>query len=137
LGEAERVLPDVVDRLEKVLADTGNNGLPLRLNMTGCPNGCSRPYAAELAIVGRTKKNYDVLVGGSPAGDRLARLLRADVPLTDVPELLRPLLEAFARSGDQDSFGNWAVAQDWDHLQSLLPAVTSRRRTRVDPDPAT
>jgi sulfite reductase beta subunit-like hemoprotein len=137
LGEAERVLPDVVDRLEKVLADTGNTGLPLRLNMTGCPNGCSRPYAAELAIVGRTKKNYDVLVGGSPAGDRLARLLRADVPLTDVPELLRPLLEAFARSGDQDSFGNWAVAQDWDHLQSLLPAVTSRRRTRVDPDPAT
>ena len=57
LGEAERVLPDVVDRLEKVLADTGNTGLPLRLNMTGCPNGCSRPYAAELGIVGRTKKN--------------------------------------------------------------------------------
>ena len=137
LGEAERVLPDVVDRLEKVLADTGNTGLPLRLNMTGCPNGCSRPYAAELGIVGRTKKNYDIFVGGSPAGDRLARLLRADVPLTDVPDLLRPLLEAFARSGDEASFGNWAVAQDWDHLQSLLPAATSRRRTRVDPDPAT
>jgi sulfite reductase (ferredoxin) len=137
LGEAERALPDVVDRLEKVLADTGNTGLPLRLNMTGCPNGCSRPYAAELGIVGRTKKNYDVFVGGSPAGDRLARLLRADVPLIDVPELLRPLLEAFARSGDQDSFGNWAVAQDWDHLQRLLPASASRRRIRVDPDPAT
>jgi sulfite reductase (ferredoxin) len=137
LGEAERVLPDVVDRLEKVLADTGNTGLPLRLNMTGCPNGCSRPYAAELGIVGRTKKNYDIFVGGSPAGDRLARLLRADVPLTEVPELLRPLLEAFARSGDQDSFGNWAVAQDWDHLQTLLPAVTTRRRARLDPDEAT
>jgi sulfite reductase (ferredoxin) len=137
LGEAERVLPDVVDRIEKVLADTGNTGLPLRLNMTGCPNGCSRPYAAELGIVGRTKKNYDIFVGGSPAGDRLARLLRADVALTDVPELLQPLLEAFARSCDQDSFGNWAVAQDWDHLQSLLPATSSRRLTRVDPDPAT
>ncbi|MEP4649701.1 MAG: NADPH-dependent assimilatory sulfite reductase hemoprotein subunit, partial [Ilumatobacter sp.] len=81
LGEAERVLPDVVDRLEKVLADTGNTGLPLRLNMTGCPNGCSRPYAAELGIVGRTKRGYDIFVGGSPAGDRLARSLRADVPL--------------------------------------------------------
>jgi len=57
LGEAERVLPDVVSALEKVLADTGNTGLPLRLNMTGCPNGCSRPYAAELGIVGRTKRN--------------------------------------------------------------------------------
>jgi sulfite reductase (ferredoxin) len=134
LGEAERVLPDVVDRLEKVLADTGNTGLPLRLNMTGCPNGCSRPYAAELGIVGRTKKNYDVFVGGSPAGDRLARLLRADVPLTDVPDLLRPLLEAFARSGDGDSFGDWAVGQQWEHLQSLLPATTSRRsRPRATP----
>ena len=66
LGEAERVLPEVVDRLEKVLADTGNTGLPLRLNMTGCPNGCSRPYAAELGIVGRSKRGYDIFVGGSP-----------------------------------------------------------------------
>jgi sulfite reductase (ferredoxin) len=130
LGEAERVLPDVVDQLEKVLADTGNTGLPLRLNMTGCPNGCSRPYAAELGIVGRTKKNYDVFVGGSPAGDRLARLLRADVPLTEVPELLRPLLESFARTGNGRSFGDWAVEQSWDHLQTLLPAVRSSRRAR-------
>jgi sulfite reductase (ferredoxin) len=133
LGEAERVLPDVVERIEKVLADTGNTGLPLRLNMTGCPNGCSRPYNAELGIVGRTKKNYDIFVGGSPAGDRLARLLRADVPLTDVPEMLRPLLEAFGRTAGSQSFGDWAVEQDWDHLQSLLPAVTSRRRPRTSP----
>lgn len=131
LGEAERVLPEVVERIEKVLADTGNTGLPLRLNMTGCPNGCSRPYNAELGIVGRTKKNYDIFVGGSPAGDRLARLLRADVPLTDVPEMLRPLLEAFGRVDGAQSFGDWAVEQDWEHLQSLLPAATSRRRPRT------
>jgi sulfite reductase (ferredoxin) len=130
LGEAERVLPAVVDRLEKVLADTGNTDLPLRLNMTGCPNGCSRPYAAELGIVGRTKKNYDIFVGGSPAGDRLARRLRADVPLDDVAELLRPLLDAFARSGDQTSFGDWCVDQEWSDLEALLPAPTGRRRAR-------
>ncbi len=130
LGEAERVLPEVVDRLEKVLADTGNTGLPLRLNMTGCPNGCSRPYAAELGIVGRTKKNYDIFVGGSPSGDRLARLLRADVPLTDVPDLLRPLLEAFSRSDGATSFGDWCVAQDWSALEALLPEPTGRRRAR-------
>ena len=133
LGEAERVLPEVVDRIEKVLADTGNTGLPIRLNMTGCPNGCSRPYAAELGIVGRSKRNYDVFVGGSPAGDRLARLLRADVPLTDVPDLLRPLLERFGRevTGDESvSFGDWAFRTDWDELQALLPADTSRRARR-------
>jgi sulfite reductase (ferredoxin) len=131
LGEAERVLPDVVEQLEKVLADTGNTGLPLRLNMTGCPNGCSRPYAAELGIVGRTKKNYDIYVGGSPAGDRLARILRADVPLTAIPELLRPLLAAFANSDNDGSFGDWCVEQDWQWLESLLPEPTGRRRARI------
>ncbi|MGB3737387.1 MAG: NADPH-dependent assimilatory sulfite reductase hemoprotein subunit [Ilumatobacter sp.] len=140
LGEAERVLPDVVDRLEKVLADTGNTGLPLRLNMTGCPNGCSRPYAAELGIVGRSKRGYDILLGGSPAGDRLARRLRADVPLDEIPDLLRPLLERFSRTVPSDgsnrdiSFGDWAWQQDWSELESLLPADTSRRAQRSAQD---
>ena len=137
LGEAERVLPEVVDRLEKVLADTGNTGLPLRLNMTGCPNGCSRPYAAELGIVGRSKRGYDIFVGGSPAGDRLARRLRADVPLTEIPDLLRPLLERYSQTTNAEpsdhgvSFGDWAWEQDWDALEALLPADTSRRAQRA------
>lgn len=134
LGEAERVLPQVLDRLEKVLADTGNAGLPLRLNMTGCPNGCSRPYAAELGIVGRTKKGYDVYVGGSAAGDRLARRIREDVPLDEIPDMLRPLLERFSRdvgSDDTTSFGDWAMQQEWTSLLALLPTTTTRRvRTR-------
>ena len=130
LGEAERVLPQVVDRLEKVLADTGNTGLPLRLNMTGCPNGCSRPYAAELGIVGRTKKGYDVYVGGSAAGDRLAKRVREDVPLEEIPDMLRPLLERFSRdvgANDTTSFGDWAMQQKWTSLLALLPTTTTRR----------
>jgi sulfite reductase (ferredoxin) len=156
LGEAERVLPDVVDHLEKLLADTGNTGLPLRLNMTGCPNGCARPYGAELGIVGRTKKNYDIYVGGNEQGDRLAELLRADVPLTDVPELIRPLLERFSADRGTETpepretpekclesrvertnpgtdwaglgFGDWCADHDLAELQALLPAPTGRRR---------
>jgi sulfite reductase (ferredoxin) len=96
--------------------------------MTGCPNGCSRPYAAELGIVGRTKRNYDIYVGGAPAGDRLARVLRSDVPLTDVPELLRPLLEAYSHSDGARSFGDWCVDQNWQSLLALLPRPTGRRR---------
>jgi sulfite reductase (ferredoxin) len=130
LGEAERVLPQVVDRLEKVLADTGNTGLPLRLNMTGCPNGCSRPYAAELGIVGRTKKGYDVYVGGSAAGDRLAKRVREDVPLEEIPDMLRPLLERFSHdvgANDTTSFGDWAMQQEWTSLLAMLPTTTTRR----------
>ena len=131
------MLPDVVDRLEKVLADTGNTGLPLRLNMTGCPNGCSRPYAAELGIVGRTKKNYDIFVGGSPAGDRLARLLRADVPLTDVPELLRPLLEAFARAATRTASATGPSRRTGTTSSRSSPPAPPPRAADVDPDAAT
>ena len=74
LGEAERVLPSLVDELEKAMSDGGLHDAPIRVNMTGCPNGCARPYTAEIGIVGRTKKTYDIYVGGSASGDRLATL---------------------------------------------------------------
>ena len=96
LGEAERVLPDLVTELEKVLADTGIGDVPIRLNMTGCPNGCARPYTAEIGIVGRTKTTYDVYVGGSPTGERLAERIRADVPLDQIPAVLAPVLARYA-----------------------------------------
>ena len=98
LGEAERVLPDLVTQLEKVFADTGTGDADIRLNMTGCPNGCARPYTAEIGIVGRTKTTYDVYVGGSASGERLAERIRADVPLDQLPAVLAPVLARYAAS---------------------------------------
>ena len=140
LGEAERVLPEVVDRLEKLLADTGNTGLPLRVNMTGCPNGCTRPYAAELGIVGRSKRTYDVYVGGSPGGDRLAWRLRADVAMTELADTLRPLLERFGRETEADdpvSFGDWCDRTDRGDLLALLPPPATRGSRRRSERPTT
>jgi sulfite reductase (ferredoxin) len=133
LGEAERVLPTVIDELEKLLADTGNEGQAIRLNMTGCPNGCARPYSAEIGIVGRTKKTYDLYLGGSAAGDRLAQRVRADIPLDEITAHLRPLLERFAADGVDDDalhFGDWCFAQGATTLETWLPAPTMRRRAR-------
>ena len=128
LGEAERVLPDVVSQLEKVLADTGNGDAPLRLNMTGCPNGCARPYTAEIGIVGRTKSGYDVYVGGSASGDRLATRLRANVPLDEIPALLAPVFERYARQGHGTTFGDWSDGVGTETIETWLPAPTVRRR---------
>ncbi|MFV0309345.1 MAG: NADPH-dependent assimilatory sulfite reductase hemoprotein subunit [Desertimonas sp.] len=131
LGEAERVLPELVDGLDKVLADTGVGDQAIRLNMTGCPNGCARPYNAEVGIVGRTKKNYDVYVGGSPGLDRLAVRLRADVPLAEIPALLAPVTAEFARTADDgEAFGDWCARTGVDQLTTLLPEPTVRRRGR-------
>jgi len=125
LGEAERVLPSLVDQLEKTLSDAGHTALPVRLNMTGCPNGCARPYNAEIGIVGRGKRTYDVYVGGAPAFGRLGRRLRADVPFDQLAATLLPLFEHYP--GDA-AFGDWAAAQDPAVVETWLPAPTVRRR---------
>ena len=101
LGEAERVLPDIVTDLEKALADSGNGDAAIRLNMTGCPNGCARPYNSEIGIVGRTKRGYDVYVGGSATGDRMGERIRTDVPIDQLAATLAPVFEQYAARADQ------------------------------------
>ena len=133
LGEAERVLPDLVTQLEKVLADTGTGDAPIRLNMTGCPNGCARPYTAEIGIVGRTKTTYDVYVGGSPTGERLAERIRADVPLDQIPAVLAPVLARYAdQAGGSESFGDWSAAAGTAAIATWLPEPVVRRRAGRD-----
>ena len=125
------MLPELVTELEKVFADTGNGDAAVRLNMTGCPNGCARPYTAEIGIVGRTKTTYDVYVGGSPAGDRLAERIRADVPLDQLPAVLAPVLSA--TPAPTPSFGDWAAAAGPDTIATWLPEPVVRRRGGARP----
>lgn len=103
LTDAERVLPGVLDELEGEFARLGIDDRPLTVRMTGCPNGCARPYNADLAFVGRKPGVYHVYVGGGLAGDRLVDLFAADVPIAEFVAVLRPLLERYRderRSGE-------------------------------------
>jgi len=108
LAEAERVAPEVLTVLETELAGRGLSGLDLHVRMTGCPNGCARPYTAEIGIVGRTKTGYDVHLGGAANGTRLAPAMARSVKLADLPGVLGPWLDRFAaeRHGDE-SFGDF------------------------------
>jgi sulfite reductase (ferredoxin) len=108
LAEAERVAPEVISVLEGELARRGLPELDLHVRMTGCPNGCARPYTAEIGLVGRTKTGYDLHLGGAPAGDRLARPVARGVKLADLPAALAPWLDAFAAERrDGESFGDF------------------------------
>src|SRR2546427_525862 len=80
LAEAERALPGVIDELERELARLGLADLRLTVRMTGCPNGCARPYTADLAFVGRSADKYTIFVGGSVLGTRLATAYADLVP---------------------------------------------------------
>ena len=96
LADAERALPGALPDLERELARLGLEDVPLTVRMTGCPNGCARPYNADIGLVGRRPGFYHVFVGGGLQGDRLAELYAADVALTQIATVLRPLLERFA-----------------------------------------
>ena len=96
LAESERALPDVLSQLEAEMDRLGAADEPLTVRMTGCPNGCARPYNADIGFVGRRPGVYHVFVGGGLRGDRLADLFAADVKTEQLVPTLRPLLERYA-----------------------------------------
>jgi sulfite reductase (ferredoxin) len=97
LAESERAFPGVLDKIEEVLADLGLSEEPILIRMTGCPNGCARPYNADIAFVGRGPGKYAFYVGGSLTGERLVGLQHKSVALAEIPDRVRELLEEFVR----------------------------------------
>ena len=94
--------------MEGELGRRGLSGLDLHVRMTGCPNGCARPYTAEIGIVGRSKTGYDIHLGGAPGGDRLARPATRGVKLADLPSVLGPWFDRFATEREPgESFGDF------------------------------
>ncbi len=96
LAESERALPDLLTRIEQLLAELGLRDQELIVRMTGCPNGCSRPYMAEIGIVGKAPNKYQIYLGGTEASTRLNWLYKDSVKGEDIPAELRPLLARYA-----------------------------------------
>ncbi|MCE9520335.1 MAG: NADPH-dependent assimilatory sulfite reductase hemoprotein subunit [Verrucomicrobia bacterium] len=96
LSESERVFGGVLDGIDSILRELKLEDEPILIRMTGCPNGCARPYNADIGFVGRAPGKYAMFVGGSIRGDRLAGLEKKVVLLADIPNEVRPLLEDYA-----------------------------------------
>ncbi|HEV7925394.1 MAG TPA: NADPH-dependent assimilatory sulfite reductase hemoprotein subunit [Verrucomicrobiae bacterium] len=96
LSESERAMPEVLDRIEGVLAELGLKDEEIIIRMTGCPNGCARPYTAELSLVGRAPGKYQLYIGGNQSGTRLCELFRESVKSDDIANELRPWFSRFA-----------------------------------------
>ncbi|MBK8477708.1 MAG: NADPH-dependent assimilatory sulfite reductase hemoprotein subunit [Opitutaceae bacterium] len=110
LAEAERVLPVLIERFEALLAEVGLAEEEIVFRITGCPNGCARPFLAEIALVGRAPGKYNLLLGGNEASTRLNRLYRESVKFDDVVTELRPLLQRFvAERQPGERFGDFIV----------------------------
>jgi len=96
MAEAERYLPDFVDKLETLLDRHGLRDAPIHLRLSGCPNGCSRPYLGEIALIGRAPGRYDLRLGADARGQRLNRPYRINVDEEAILTALDPLLASYA-----------------------------------------
>lgn len=108
ITEAERALPGLIDELEVELARLGLSQEVFTVRMTGCPNGCARPYNSDVGLVGKTAGKYTVLVGGRRLGDRLNFIYKDLVPGEEIVSTLVPLLHYFKQQRQPgETFGDF------------------------------
>lgn len=120
ITEAERALPAIIDQLEQELARIGLQDEPITVRMTGCPNGCARPYVADIGLVGRSLNKYAVFLGGRIDGTRLNKLYKDLVPLEAITDTLLPLLVYFRdHRQEQETFGDFCVRVGLPELEAL------------------
>lgn len=122
ISESERTLPALIDQLDAALQRLGLQDEKLSVRMTGCPNGCARPYQSDIGIVGRSGDKYTLFVGGHVLGHRLNFQLKDLVPHAEIVPTLVPLLEHFkADRQPGENFGDFCHRQGAERLQALLP----------------
>jgi sulfite reductase (NADPH) hemoprotein beta-component len=97
MAEAERYMPDLVDKIDAILERNGLSGEPITIRVSGCPNGCSRPYVAEIALTGRAPGKYNLYLGGGFHGERLNRLFAENIGDERILDILSEQFAAFAR----------------------------------------
>jgi sulfite reductase (NADPH) hemoprotein beta-component len=108
LSESERVMPNVLGRIEELLNEVGLADEEIIIRMTGCPNGCARPYVAEIGLVGRAPGKYQVYLGGNESSTRLNRLWKESVKEEDFITELRPVFVRYKNERlTGERFGDW------------------------------
>ncbi len=114
LAESERVLPDILTRIENVLGELGLQDEEIIIRMTGCPNGCVRPYMAEIGFVGKAPDKYQIYLGGNQSSTRLNRLFKESVKTGEIAGVLRPVLARYAKERQAgERFGDWCERVLW------------------------
>ena len=122
MAESERHAPDFLDRIERLLAAHDLGDAPIGIRITGCPNGCARPYLAEIALVGKAPGRYNLYVGGTPDGRHLTVPLRDNVTDAEILDALDGLFARYARERTSgEAFGAFV------RRTGVVPPITTGR----------
>jgi sulfite reductase (NADPH) hemoprotein beta-component len=114
LAESERAAPGMLSGIEALLTELGMPDEELIVRMTGCPNGCARPYMAEIAFVGKAPNKYQIYLGGNEASTRLNRLYKDVVKGEDLMQELRVVLARFRDQRQEgERFGDFCARVIW------------------------
>ena len=110
MAESERYLPELITKLEGCLEENGLSQDSIVMRMTGCPNGCARPWVAEAAFVGKAYGAYNMYLGGGYHGQRLNKLYRSSIKEEEILEIMKGLLGRYSRERkDGERFGDWTL----------------------------
>ncbi|GHB95278.1 NADPH-dependent assimilatory sulfite reductase hemoprotein subunit [Cerasicoccus arenae] len=110
LSESERYLPDLITDIESILDEAGLRDDEIVIRMTGCPNGCARPFLAEIGLVGRSPGKYNLYLGASFTGNRLNKLYRDSATQEQIIAELREILVRYAKERNEgEHFGDFTI----------------------------
>jgi sulfite reductase (NADPH) hemoprotein beta-component len=110
MAESERYLPSLLDKLELILDEVGLRDEDIVIRMTGCPNGCARPYLGEIAFTGKGPGKYNLYLGAGFAGDRLNKLYKENIGEAEILDTLRPILQRYAKERQEgERFGDFVI----------------------------
>jgi sulfite reductase (NADPH) hemoprotein beta-component len=110
MAESERYLPELITKLEGVIEENGMRQDSIVMRMTGCPNGCARPWLAEVAFVGKAYGAYNMYLGGGYHGQRLNKLYRSSIKEDEILAIMKPLLKRYALEREEDErFGDFCI----------------------------
>ncbi|KAG8527417.1 uncharacterized protein KY384_007569 [Bacidia gigantensis] len=114
MAESERYLPILITKLESTLVDLGLSNDSIVMRMTGCPNGCARPWLAEVAFVGKAYGAYNMYLGGGYHGQRLNKLYRSSIQEEEILEIMRGMLKEWRDTRDNgEYFGDWTIRRGY------------------------
>ncbi|MED4715773.1 assimilatory sulfite reductase (NADPH) hemoprotein subunit [Bacillus badius] len=110
MAEAERYLPNLLEKIEEIIEESGLHEEEITIRMTGCPNGCARPALAEIAFIGKAPGKYNMYLGAGFSGNRLSKLYKENIGEKEILEALRSILFQYAKERQEgERFGDFVI----------------------------
>eukprot|EP00730_Choanoeca_flexa_P018373 TRINITY_DN8926_c0_g1_i1.p1 TRINITY_DN8926_c0_g1~~TRINITY_DN8926_c0_g1_i1.p1 ORF type:complete len:1093 (+),score=404.71 TRINITY_DN8926_c0_g1_i1:480-3281(+) len=110
MAESERYLPVLIDKIDEILTRNNLESDSIMIRMSGCPNGCSRPYMAEIAMVGKAPGAYNLYLGGGHGGNRLSKIYKESVGEAEILTILDDLITKYAQNREpNERFGDFVI----------------------------